>query len=208
MTGKVDRLYDACGEHRLVAPNDIVFDAYGGFWFTDLGATHKGNRRGALGGLYYAAADGSFIREAIYPLDGPNGVGLSPDGSRLYVAESNSGRLWSFEIEAPGQLKDYRRMPPWQRGNLLWSPNYYAMFDSLAVDGEGLIYVADIPHGGVSVVSPQGEFIEKIAMPDQLTTNICFGGEELKSMFVTLSSTGRIVRIDGKRQGLRLHWAA
>lgn len=206
-TGKVERLYDACGDTRLVAPNDIVFDEDGGFWFTDLGAARKRDRRSDMGALYYAAADGSSISEAIFPLDGPNGVGLSPDGSRLYVAESNSGRLWSFEVEAPGKLKSYAGLPPWKRGNLLWSPSYYAMFDSLAVDAEGFIYVADIPHGGISVVSAQGQPIEKIATPDALTTNLCFGGPQHKSMFITLSSTGKIVRAEGKREGLRLHWA-
>ena len=206
VTGKAERLYDSCNGHPLVAPNDIVFDAAGGFWFTDLGATRRGDRSSDLGALYYAAADGSFIKEAVFPLDAPNGVGLSPDGRQLYVAETNTGRLWSFDVEAPGQLKSYTGMPPWQRGKLLWTPGYYAMFDSLAVDSEGFIYVADIPYGGISVVSAQGELVEQIATPDALTTNICFGGAHRKTMFITLSSTGTIVSAEGQRAGLRLHW--
>ncbi|QUT06851.1 SMP-30/gluconolactonase/LRE family protein [Sphingobium phenoxybenzoativorans] len=207
-TGKAERLYDTCDGHRLVAPNDIVFDATGGFWFTDLGTTHGRDRRSDPGALYYAAADGSSISQAIFPLDGPNGVGLSPDGTGLYVAESNTGRLWAFGVEAPGKLKNYAGMPPWKRGNLLWTPGYYAMFDSLAVDDEGFIYVADIPYGGLSVVSPQGVLVEQIATGDELTTNICFGAVQRDTIFITLSSTGRIAFGKSKRKGLRLHWTA
>lgn len=205
-TGKAERLYDACNGQRLVAPNDIVFDAAGGFWFTDLGTTHGRDRRSDPGALYYAAIDGSSISEAVFPLDGPNGVGLSPDGNRLYVTESNTGRLWAFDVDAPGKLKSYAGMPPWKRGNLLWTPGYYAMFDSLAVDEEGFIYVADIPYGGLSVVSPRGRLSEQIATGDELTTNICFGGAQCNTMFITLSSTGKVACGISRRKGLRLPW--
>lgn len=205
-TGQIERLYDSCDGAPLIAPNDIIFDGAGGFWFTDLGAVSRKQRRSDLGGLYYAAADGSSIVEAIFPMDGPNGVGLSPAGDRLYVAESHSGRLWSFDVESPGRLRSYAGMPPWRRGELLWAPGRYAMFDSLAVDDEGFIYVADIPEGGISVVSPAGDFVEKIATPDSLTTNVCFGGADRRTMFITLSSTGRIVTCNAPRRGLRLHW--
>ena len=69
---------------KLRGPNDLVFDAHGGFWFTDLGKvrTHDMDR----GRVYYARADGSHIHEAAYPLFNPNGIGLSPDETELYVA--------------------------------------------------------------------------------------------------------------------------
>ena len=67
-------------------PNDLVFDAHGGFWFTDHGVRLE--RTSDRTGIYYAQPDGSSIREAIFPMDAPNGIGLSPDGSRLYVAET------------------------------------------------------------------------------------------------------------------------
>lgn len=206
-TGAVERLYETCGEVRLAAPNDIVFDEAGGFWFTDMGKHLKGRRERDLGAVYYAKPDGSFIEQAIFPLEGPNGVGLSPDGAKLYVSESITGRVWSFEVEAPGRLKDYSGQPPWRRGSLLWAGGYYSMLDSLAVDAAGHVHVADIPFGGISIIAPSGTLDGQIRLPDELTTNLCFGGPEGRTMFITLSSTGKLVSMEGARRGLRLHWA-
>ncbi|MFB6420674.1 MULTISPECIES: SMP-30/gluconolactonase/LRE family protein [Bradyrhizobium] len=73
--------------------NDIVFDDKGGFWFTNLGKTY--DRLMDRGAVYYAGVDGSMIKEAIYPIMTPNGVGLSPDGRTLYVSETETSRVWS-----------------------------------------------------------------------------------------------------------------
>ena len=72
-TGARRTLYTHCGEHRLVGPNDIVFDRLGGFYFTDFGKMYPRHRMN--GGLYYALADGSRIVEVAYPMVIPNGVG-------------------------------------------------------------------------------------------------------------------------------------
>ena len=87
-TGKFETLYDRCDGQRLRGPNDLVFDRAGGFWFTDLGKTRE--RDGDRGAVYYAKADGSMIREAIFPLERPNGIGLSPDERTLYVVETTT----------------------------------------------------------------------------------------------------------------------
>ena len=85
-TGEAEVLYDNCDDHPLTGPNDIVFDAEGGMWFTDFGQTRARERD--LGGVYYAQPDGTSIVEAIFPVETPNGIGLSPDEKTLYVAES------------------------------------------------------------------------------------------------------------------------
>jgi gluconolactonase len=77
-TGRVEVLYRECGGVPLCGPNDLVFDGHGGFWFTDLGKVRA--RSMDRGAVYYARTDGSGIREAIFPIMTPNGVGLSPDG--------------------------------------------------------------------------------------------------------------------------------
>ena len=202
-TGVVQVLYDACGDHRLSAPNDIVFDGSGGFWFTDNGKSFRRTRD--KGGVYYATADGASIREVIYPLDGPNGIGLSPDGRWLYVAETPTARLWRFELTGPGAIHKDRRGILGEYGEVIASLPGYRLFDSLALDSEGNVCVATIP-GAISVFSPDGTLIEQVPMPDALTTNICFGGPELRTAYVTLSSTGRLVAIEWPRPGLRLHW--
>ena len=102
-TGKFETLYDRCDGQRLRGPNDLVFDGAGGFWFTDLGKTRE--RDMDRGTVYYAKADGSMIREAIFPLDRPNGIGLSPDEQTLYVVETPTARCWAFNVSAPGQIE-------------------------------------------------------------------------------------------------------
>src|SRR5437773_1037003 len=98
-SGRVQDLYTACDGRRLCGPNDIVFDAAGGFWFTDHGKMRERDRDRTR--VFYARADGSRIREVLFPLDAPNGIGLSPDGRRLYVAETWNGRDLSCELVAP-----------------------------------------------------------------------------------------------------------
>jgi gluconolactonase len=203
-SGEVRVLYNEGGNGPLRGPNDLVFDRAGGMWFTDLGKTRS--RDMDRGGVYYAAADGSSIREAIHPMLTPNGIGLSPDEKRLYVAETHTGRLWAFDLEAPGVVKR-RGFPSPNGGELLAGLPGYQLFDSLAVDAEGNICVATLFNGGITVISPDGSRIEHVPLPDVYTTNICFGGKDLRTAYVTLSVSGRLVALDWPRPGLRLNFA-
>ena len=99
-TGAVETVYTHCDGRPLRAPNDLVFDAHGGFWFTDHGVRLE--RSSDLTGVFYAAADGSSIREVLHPLEAPNGIGLSPAGDRLYVAETHTGRVYAWDVPEPG----------------------------------------------------------------------------------------------------------
>ncbi len=200
-TGEVEDLYTEVGGHGLRGPNDLVFDSTGGFWFTDHGKNRPRDRD--RGGLYYAKADGSEVREVVYPLLAPNGVGLSPDGSRLYVAETYEGRLYQWSLAGPGEIADY--YGPEHRGEVLADPEGGPLFDSLAVDGEGNVCVATIRNGGITVVSPDGGH-RHIPFPDPLTTNICFGGDDRRTAFVTLSGTGRLVSCTWETAGLVLEF--
>jgi gluconolactonase len=204
-TGAVELLYRETGNgHGLRGPNDLVVDRQGGIWFTDLGKRRA--RDLDYGGVYYAAADGSAITEAAHPFLTANGIGLSPDESVLYVAETEGGRLWAFDLEAPGRIKKQ----PWPSphgGRLLYTAaNSYERFDSLAVEASGNICVATLINGGISVIAPTGELVDFVAMPDRYTTNICFGGLGLKTAYVTLSQSGRLVAMDWPRAGLPLNF--
>lgn len=205
-TGEVEELYTACGDVTLKGPNDIVFDEHGGFWFTDLGKSYD-NRTVDRGAVYYATTDGSTIREAIFPLDHPNGIGLSPDRTRLYVAESTTTRVWWWDIAEPGVVEPKPGFGP-GGGTFLWSPTGYAAFDSLAVDGDGNVCVATLLNAGISVVSPEGELIDFVAGPpdDPMVTNICFGGDDLHTAYITSSARGRLYATDWPRPGLRLKY--
>jgi gluconolactonase len=200
-SGKVTTLYTECDGHPLRGPNDIVFDTSGGFWFTDHGKTRPRDRDRT--GVYYARPDGSSIREVIFPLDAPNGIGLSPDGKRLYVAETWSGRVWGWDVVGPGAVVFPSSIGP-QTGVLLAGLPGYQLLDSLAVDGAGNVCVATLVNGGITVISPDGSKIEHIATGDPLTTNICFGGSDRRTAYLTLSGTGRLATMEWPRPGLRL----
>ena len=200
-SGEFADLYVERDGRPLRAPNDIVFDAAGGFWFTDHG--HRRARDRDLGGLYYATADGSSITEVVYPLDAPNGVGLSVDGSRVYVAETDTGRVYWWPLAGPGRL-DGEPRPYGHGGQLLFGAPGRDLFDSMAVDGNGYVCVATVGNGGITVIAPDGSSFEHAALPDPIVTNICFGGPELRTAYVTLSAFGRLVAFEWPRPGLRL----
>ncbi len=199
-TGEFETLYTECGGHMLRGPNDLVFDAAGGFWFTDHGKNRARERD--RGGIYYALPDGSRIVEAVYPLDSPNGIGLSPDGRRLYAVETHTGRAFYWDLAGPGEIAPYAASP--NQGHLLAGLPGLQLLDSLAVDAEGNLCVGTIVNGGITSISPDGAKIEHTAFPDPLVTNICFGGVELRTAYVTLSGTGRLVTCEWPTAGLPL----
>jgi len=202
-TGELKDLYTECNGNKLRGPNDIVFDAHGGMWFTDHGIRH--GRHADLSGIYYAKIDGSMIKEVVFPTDSPNGIGLSPDGNTLYWAETHTGRVFHLAITAPGETAPFSAIDP---SVCLCGLPGVQLFDSLAVDGDGNVCVATLglQTAGVTVVSPTGEVLEQILTGDPLTTNICFGGPDFKTAYLTLSGTGRLVSMPWPYKGLKLNY--
>jgi gluconolactonase len=202
-TGAVETLYTEWDGIPLKGPNDLVFDRTGGFWFTDHGKNRPNDRDRT--GVFYARADGSRIERVIFPLEGPNGIGLSPEEDAVYVAETLTGRVWEWELAGPGSLKDQRRAGP-DGGRLLPAPPGYLLYDSLAVDAAGRVCVATLVQGGITVIDPRANTAELRPFDDILTTNICFGGEDLRTAWITLSTTGRLVRTEWDQPGLPLNF--
>ena len=200
-SGKVDVLYTEVDGHPLRGPNDIVFDKAGGFWFTDLGKGH--GRLKDRGALFYAKTDGSHVKEMVFPVETANGVGLSPDEDYVYVAETQGARLWRWPLSAPGKLADSGRTG---QKNFVASPAGYSFFDSMAVEADGTVSVATIINGGISRIDPQTGSIRHVATGDPMTTNICFGGDDLKTAYITASGTGRLLATDWDTPGLPLNF--
>lgn len=200
-TGKVDRLYEGVNGYRLSGPNDLVFDKSGGFWFTDLGKNYA--RTTDRGGLYYAKPDGSLIKEAAYGFVGLNGVGLSPDENTVYAAETETGKLWGFDIIGEGEVTKSPLGPP---GRCVAVPASHVFYDSLAVQANGDVCVATILNGGITTIKPDGK-TSHTALPDPLVTNICFGGADLRDAYITLSGTGQLIKVRWPEAGLKLNFA-
>jgi gluconolactonase len=200
-TGEVTDLYTHCDGRALRAPNDLVMDGHGGFWFTDHGIRDREQRVSDITSIYYARVDGSEIREVEFGADTPNGIGLSPDGATLYWAETHSGRVLKRTVTGPGQVQ--RPTPLSSEGLLAGLPGMQ-LLDSLAVDGDGNVCVATIVNGGITVISADGTSVEHVPIDDAITTNICFGGEDLRTAYITASSTGRLLKMPWPVRGLKL----
>jgi len=201
-SGTLETVYDSCGGKRLVGPNDIVFDRQGGFWFSDHGcSTPDGRKNGAV---HYAKTDGSHISHQRGHLISPNGIGLSPDEKTVYVADTMLGRLWGFDLAEPGVLGPPDGFAP---GRVICNLPGYQLLDSLAVEAGGKVCVATIINGGITAFDPNGT-TEHYPVPDLVVTNICFGGPDMTTAWITASSTGKLYRAKWPRPGLKLNFNA
>jgi len=137
----------------------------------------------------------------------PNGIGLSPDGRVLYVAETEPARLWAFDITAPGAVQK-QGWPSPHGGRLVAGLPGLQRFDSLAVEASGNICVATLITGCISVIAPDGKVVRQVPMPDPVTTNICFGGPDLRTAYITLSAGGQLAAMQWPEPGLKLNFMA
>jgi gluconolactonase len=201
----------------LKGPDDLVFDEAGGFWFTDFGKSRPRERD--ITGVYYAKADGSSIAEVLFPLNAPNGIALAPGGRRLYVAETYARRIHYWDLAAPGVLANpaLAGVPQLLTASL---PGQ-GILDSMKVDEQGNVYVATMlvkgnfpaQNGGVTVIAPSGEILDFIELAvgnrfEPLPSNLCFGGANRRTAFITLGGSGRLVACEMRVPGLALEWSA
>ncbi len=199
--GNVERIYTSCNGVQLSAPNDLVFDAEGNFYFTDPihrdPAIHESineptKRKGCV---YYASPDGTHIQRVATNLQHPNGIGFTPDGKTLLVAETFASALCAFPILAPGELGE--RQP---FGKL---PDGYHP-DGFCLDKEGYVLACGVLGAGIVVFDPNGKQVDLIPSEDKVVTNVAFGGLESKTLYITESGLGRVVTMEWKRKGLAL----
>ena len=185
----------SCGEHALRGPNDLVLDSEGGFYFTD----PMGGEDEPMGRVCYVDASGEshMVAEREEYL---NGIGLSPDGSVLYVAGSLTNVLFSYSVESPGQVgpeEVFVNLPEREDGTDVGP-------DGITVDDNGNIYVAHFRNNSVQVVNAQGELINTIAVvsKDAWISNVVLGGPNKSSMYVTgnpgpkVDTTGFLYKIE------------
>ncbi|GAC1395161.1 MAG: SMP-30/gluconolactonase/LRE family protein [Mycobacterium sp.] len=171
----------------LIRPSDICVDSHGGFYVTDGGTVHGRTR--SVTGLLYGTVDGP-LREVVYPLEMPNGIALSPDESKIYVAETRTRRVWEFGIDEPGSIGKARGLATVPSGG----PLNIGGADGLCIDADGRILVATLGAGGVTVYSPEGELLGTIPADDPMTTNMTLSRDG-QTMYMTLASSGRLVSV-------------
>jgi gluconolactonase len=193
-TGKVERLYDSSNDDLLSAPNDIMFDTDGNIWFSDLGRI--GDKAKEWGGMYCAAPDGSKITRIVERALSYNGIGISPDMSTVYAADTYSARLWAVDRKA--EL---------QKPRLVGTAPGPVFLDSLAMTAAGNIAVAAVTGGAIATFTPRGE-VTMTPVDDRVVTNIAFGGEDMMDAYLTFSGHGTLVKCRWHEPGMRLVYNA
>lgn len=203
-TGDFEVLTDRFGSVQYNSPNDIAARAGGQIFFTDPCYGDRSTMQMADESVYRIDTDGRVTRAISQPaIERPNGIALSPDEKTLYVVDScpvagGNRKIWAFDLSADG-------VPSRQRVVFDFAPGRGG--DGMAVDSRGNLYVAagiyrqrgphetdEVPPG-IYVISPAGELIGRIPIPEDVLTNVTFGGDDLKTLFITAGRTLYSIRV-------------
>ena len=195
--GVVEDLYEGCDGEYLIAPSDLVVDSGGWCYFTDFYG-HK---------VLRGRVDGSSIEVVARSVPFANGICLSDDERRLYVAEYRLGTIACIELSATGEIGRRRTFAELPAGG---SP------DGLCLDEAGYLLAASATSGELVVFDPEGFLETRIEMPDRVVTNLAFGGSDHRDLFITMAPSipdggamdrrdGRVMVMSWERPGLRLH---
>jgi gluconolactonase len=175
----------------LASPNDIASDPRGGQWFTDPvwpardAAGSFAMAASPPGSVCFIDADGA-ARRCHTGMVFPNGLTLTPDRAELLVGETGTGRILAFRIAGPGRLDEPR----------VWCDLGPSSFpDGMAFDSAGRLLVASAGTGAVLVATQDGR-VDRVPMEDREVTNLCFGGPDGRSLYVTQAGLGRVVVVD------------
>jgi gluconolactonase len=199
-TGEVTVLTEKYDGKRYNSPNDCCVDGKGRIWFTDprYGAD-RSDLEMDVEGVYRIDGDGKVARVLTQKeIQRPNGIAVSPDDKTLYVIDSHpkvggNRKIWAFDLAADGSLSKQRVVYDFGKGR---------GGDGMKVDMKGNLWVAaginrprgnageslDVP-AGVYVISPEGKLLGRIPIPEDLLTNLAFGGPDRKTLFVTAGKT-------------------
>ena len=166
-------------------PNDIALSRNGTLWASDP------NWANSTGQVWRIDRDGKMTRVAA-DMGTTNGIDVSPDGRTLFVNESVQRNVWAFTIQKDGSLTGKRL--------LIQFPDFG--MDGMRCDVDGNLYITRHGKGTVAVVSPRGKVLKEIDVLGKLPTNICFGGPDGRTAYVTEVEHGRLVQFRTDRPGL------
>ena len=172
-----------CGK-LLNGPNDVWISRDGGYYLTDPYFrrdywTRSPERQQPVEGLYYLAPGGEQLVMLDSTLNQPNGIVGTPDGKHLYVAEARANRILKYDIQPNGHLKNRQVFA-------------HMGSDGMTIDDRGNIYLTG---DGVTVIDKNGQQIAHFPIPEDWTSNVCFGGKERNVLFITASKSVYILRM-------------
>lgn len=198
-TGQVTVLAERYEGKRYNSPNDVCVDAQGRVWFTDPRySPDRSDLEMDVEGVYRIDEGGKVTRVLGQPaVQRPNGLAVTPDGKTLYVVDSHpqpggNRKIWAFALTADGTPGKQRLVYDFGKGR---------GGDGMKLDERGNLWVAagilaprgpgeslDVPPG-VYVLTPEGKLLGRIPIPEDLITNLTFGGQDRKTLYVTAGKT-------------------
>ena len=197
-TGNVEVLTDHYQGRRYNAPNDIAALSNGQIFFTDPCYGDRSTMELDHESVYRIDTNGQVTRVLTQPeIQRPNGIAISPDERTLYVVDScpvigGHRKIWAFDLSPSGELSGQRLVFDFGTGR---------GGDGMAVDSNGWLYIAagiawargpheslDVPPG-IYIITPQGELKGRIPIVEDVLTNVTFGGDDLRTLYVTAGKT-------------------
>ena len=176
--GKITILADKYDNKKFNSPNDLWIDTKGGIYFTDPRYGKRDNLEQDRECVYYLSPDRKKLIRVIDDLVRPNGVLGTPNGKKLYVADAGDGKTYVYTINKNGTLSNRKFFAP-------------VGSDGMTMDTKGNVYLT---RGVVWIYSPKGEKIETIEM-DEAPANVCFGGKDNRTLFITARTSLYAVRM-------------
>jgi gluconolactonase len=174
--GKRTVVANKFSDRHFNKPNDLWVTPQGGIYFTD--PVYGQNYHDVQGGehVYYVFPDRSKVIRVIETGEGkgftkPNGIVGTPDGKLLYVADINGKMVYRYDIQPDGTLANKHPFAP-------------VAVDGMTIDEKGNIYLTDMGKSDIGIYSPEGKEIGRIKPPEH-PANVCFGGKENKTLFIT-----------------------
>jgi gluconolactonase len=170
---------------KLNGPNDLWSTPGGGIYFTDplyKRPYWKRNPEMQQDGehVYFLAPGSKKPVRVISDLQKPNGITGTPDGKKLFVADIKANKTYTYSINTDGTLS----------GKKLFAP---LGSDGMTIDSKGNVYLSG---KGVIVFNPKGEKILEIPVDAKWTANVCFGGKDRKTLFITASEGFYSIRMN------------
>lgn len=204
-TGEVEVLTDNFEGKKYNAPNDIAACSNGQIFFTDPCYGDRATMELDHDSVYRIDVDGSVAKVITQPeIQRPNGIALSPDEKALYLVDScpivgGNRKIWKFDLSSDGEVSNQREVIDFAPGR---------GGDGMAVAQNGDLYIAagiSRPRGpheattvppGIWIVTPDGDVKGRIPIPEDVLTNVTFGGADLQTLFIAAGKTLFSIRVD------------
>lgn len=194
LEGKTKILSAGYQGSRFNRPNDLAYSPDGFLFFTDPKSYGKDKPDGRIFKLNTATGEVELVKDSLHF---PNGIAFSPDGKNLFVCESAMNRVLKYEYTEKGLLKNKTAFIELPGGDP----------DGIAFDTNGNLYCAHFGGGTIYVINSNAEVVNELKAPGKKPSNVEFGGEDMKTLFITEDETNSVYKTVTEIPGVKLFFS-